>query len=236
MKKVKRILAIVLAAITTITAISIVANAGIADTAKSITSGKAVTTTLYNYYDCADYKINVAKSGILKLDITAEIEHCNIYVYDVNGNKIPVADATLTSSNWTDKQKGDSYFYSKWNSVTEKFIGTISYGVSKGTYYIRIERVSSKGDGNLKLTATYPTSSTASKGKISYLSVTVNKGSTLQLGAVVSPSGSKVTWKSSKPSIATVSSNGKVTAKKKGSTLITAKCGTKSQKIKIIVK
>ena len=46
----------------------------------------------------------------------------------------------------------------------------------------------------------------------------------------------KVTWSSSKKSVATVSSKGKVTAKKKGTATITAKVGSKKYKCKITVK
>lgn len=46
----------------------------------------------------------------------------------------------------------------------------------------------------------------------------------------------KVKWSSSKKSVATVSSNGKVTAKKKGKTTITAKIGSKKYKCNITVK
>ena len=46
----------------------------------------------------------------------------------------------------------------------------------------------------------------------------------------------KVRWKSSKPQIAAVSSKGKVTAKKPGKTVITAKSGNRKQKFLVTVK
>ena len=45
----------------------------------------------------------------------------------------------------------------------------------------------------------------------------------------------KVIWSSSKPSIAAINSNGKVTARKKGSAVITAKVGTNKYTCKITV-
>lgn len=50
------------------------------------------------------------------------------------------------------------------------------------------------------------------------------------------PASAKVTWKSSKKSVATVSSKGKVTAVKKGTATITATCNRKTYKCKITVK
>ena len=71
------------------------------------------------------------------------------------------------------------------------------------------------------------------KDRCAFCAAVVSVGA---LGALVSPSGEAVMWTSSKTSVATVSSSGKVTAKAKGSATITAKCGTSTQKIKIIVK
>ena len=236
MKKVRRILAMILIMVMALTALPLTASAGIADTAKSITSGQTVTTALYNNGDQADYKINVTSSGTLKISLTSEMKQCDVYVFDANGNSVRISSDNISSSDRPEgRQNGDSYYYAKWNSITEKYIGSINYGVSKGTYYIRFERFSGgNGNGKLKFTATYP--STATKAKISYISVTMSKGSTLQLGAVVSPSSSKVKWTSSKTSVATVSSSGKITAKAKGATIITAKSGTSTKKIRIVVK
>ena len=88
------------------------------------------------------------------------------------------------------------------------------------------------GNSNVTIRADYPKASTSAK--INYLTINLKKGDTLSLGASVSGSGT-VKWSSSKPTVAAVSSSGKVTAKKAGSAIITAKCGSSSQKIKIVV-
>ena len=126
----------------------------------------------------------------------------------------------------------------EWSSGVGLCVGEATYKVNKGTYYIRVSRGHdggnyAGGDGSLSLKATFPSSSTTS-GKISSLQVTVPKGSTLKLGAVVSGSGT-VTWTSSKTSVATVSSKGTVTAKAAGTTVITAKLGSSTVKIRIKV-
>ena len=121
-----------------------------------------------------------------------------------------------------------------WNSTIEKYKGTVSYSVKSGTYYIRFKRNCSfrDGNGNLTFTATYP--STTSTTKFNYITINLSKGDTLSLGADMTGSGA-VTWKSSKSSVASVSSTGKVTAKSKGSAIISAKVGKTTKKIKIVV-
>ena len=65
-------------------------------------------------------------------------------------------------------------------------------------------------------------------------SVTLTTGQKKQLS--VKKSWKKVRWKSSKPGIASVSSKGKVTAKKAGKAVITARSGRKKQKFVVTVK
>lgn len=63
-------------------------------------------------------------------------------------------------------------------------------------------------------------------------------GDTLTLKATIAPAGSTATveWNSSNPSVASVNSNGKVTAKGAGTVTITAKAGTFTATCKITVK
>ena len=78
-----------------------------------------------------------------------------------------------------------------------------------------------------------PTSTTAT---LSYIQVQLKKGATMQLAGIMSDSSEgKVTWSSSKTSVATVSSKGKVTARSKGTAVITAKSGAVSLRIMIKV-
>lgn len=151
-------------------------------------------------------------------------------VYDSNGNLLSTIANTTTSGSNSSIGKEDHMM--EWNDTIEKFNGTVSYSVKSGTYYIRFSRYCSVGNGKLTFTATYPSST--STAKINYITINLPKGSTLSLGTDTTGSGT-VTWKSSKTSVATVSSTGKVTAKAKGSTIITAKSGKSSKKIKIVV-
>lgn len=82
----------------------------------------------------------------------------------------------------------------------------------------------------LVLLMTVPVNAAA---KISKTKSTLIKGQTLQLK--VTGTKSKPKWSSSKKSVASVSSAGKVTAKKKGTATITAKIGKKKYTCKITV-
>lgn len=236
----KKLAAIVTMAAVTLTmtvAIPTPASAdSIYDTAKAISSGKQVSTTLYSDGDCADYKINVTKSGTLKIIYSAQIESSNIYLFDENGSIISPSERNSTAGSIGFNKSTHPYVYCTWDSTFEIVKGNISYPVKKGDYYIRFERDKTgwaiKGNGKLTFTATYPSSTSTTK--INYITINLPKGSTLSLGADTTGYGS-VTWKSSKSSVATVSSAGKVTAKAKGSTIITAKSGKSSKKIKIVV-
>lgn len=71
-------------------------------------------------------------------------------------------------------------------------------------------------------------------GKINKKKATLKVGQTLQLK--VTGTKGKVKWKSSKKSVATVSSKGRVKAKKKGSATITAKVGKRNTLVKLPLK
>ncbi len=115
---------------------------------------------------------------------------------------------------------------------------TLKYKVKKGYNLITLSNESeskpeNRKGGKLTVSVTFG----KSKATIDRFSVTVSKGSTLQLGALLSDGTSgSVTWSSSKKSVATVNSKGKVTAKAKGTAVITAKYGDSTLKITVVVK
>ena len=74
----------------------------------------------------------------------------------------------------------------------------------------------------------------AATTKLNKTSATLWVGETLQLK--VKNSNNKVKWSSSKKSVATVSSKGKITAKKSGKAVITARVGSKKYKCTITVR
>ena len=72
--------------------------------------------------------------------------------------------------------------------------------------------------------------------KLSSKKIVLQVGKTKKLKVKNKPVGVKVTWKSSKKKVATVSKKGKVKAKKAGKTTITAKVGKKKYKCRVIVR
>lgn len=238
MKIFRKLAAVFSAAVIAVSACASVAmTAGadsIYDTATAISSGKSVSTILPAYGDTADYKVTVSGSGTLKFSIESQMHKLSMEIYDLNGNSLSTIATTTTSGE--SSSIGKEMHDMSWNYTIEKFKGTVSYSVKPGTYYIRFYRycLSNDGNGKLTFTATYPTDS-GSKAKISYITIKLQKGDTLSIGAALSGGSGSVTWKSSKPSAVTVSSTGKITAKAKGSAIITAKCGSSSKKVKIIV-
>ncbi len=232
-----------IAAIFTAAAIAVAACASMAltaaadsifDTAKELKSGQKVDSVYVGSGKNADYKINVSKSGTLTVDFSAGWKYCYFYLYDSDGNAVSLSDCQMISGDFA--VFIDDAVEFEWDETTEKTKAKVSYSVNKGTYYLRVHHSLYEGkfgDGKLTLTATYPTA--AKTATISYITIKLDKGDTLSLGAALSGGSGTVTWKSSKPSVAAVSTSGKITAKKAGSTIITAKCGNSSKKIKIVV-
>lgn len=243
MKIIKRLLAVILT-VAVLSAVSVTAWAdSIADTAKNINSKEEITTKLYAYDDTADYKIYVSKSGMLELNVKLKMPNAFIYVYDENGEKISVADYDYISSDYSHAlssyQVGDDSFYTCWNDTVELYAASIFYQVNKGTYYIRIKRSSSSGNGDVNLIATYPQDTTATtspaatdgsilstiKSMLVYFTVDIPKGSTLQLGAITPNLSVPISWTSHNTNVATIATNGEVAAKAKGSAYIAIRFG-----------
>ena len=224
MTKFKKLTAILLSAVMLVCCFAVQAGAAsVFDTAKAINSGKKYTKEL-KYNECADYKITATKSGKLVLKLIADIYEVDINVCDSDGAKLePEEYKSASGYSWYNKMR--------WDSSTEIASATYTYDIKKGTYYIRIISLGKKG--KLNVTATYPSSETDSSSKISCITIPMKVGDTMQLTTDAGSTG--ITWSSSKSSVAAVSSAGKVTAKKAGTTVITAKSGSSTAKIQIKV-
>ncbi len=249
MKFLKRALSFLMAAVIAMTAMAFSCSAAsILDTAKAIKSGRTYKTTLSTGYTDNDYKIVVSEAGELKIKFSASCNSVCIILYDSSGNTVPVKDFTEEAGyvSMLGGGVGDGFVEFQWNSSVDKAAGTVKFDVKKGTYYIRAttnrvkntslfdnNKVIIAGTGEYSFKATYPNAE--SKYKVKYLSLTLNKGNSIDLGVALT-ANAKVSWTSSNEKVAKVSSDGKVTAVAKGSAIITAKVGNSSKKMKIIVK
>ncbi|MCR5475377.1 MAG: Ig-like domain-containing protein [Lachnospiraceae bacterium] len=128
-----------------------------------------------------------------------------------------------------------------WKSSNKKVAAVDDYGiitgVGKGTATITVTTADGAKKAKCKITVKVPVESV----KINKAKASVKKGNTLKLKATIKPkdaSNKSVTWKSSKPKIASVDKNGKVKGKKKGTAVITVttKDGKKKATCKITVK
>jgi len=225
---------------------------------KTISIGSSYTLSIpaYDAGETLDVKIVMPKTGNLTLAYTHYAAEIAWNLFDENGHvkqtsksSTSAGESTWTDGNWPYKylwnNLDNGMFVTKWNSISEKAIGDVTYKLDKGTYYFRFSRTN-EGISDLKLKITAKdldgktiggtTTSTEKAAKSVVLTVSLEKGKTLQLGTAVTPSDSTsaVTWTSSNTSVASVS-KGTITAKAKGTATITCKVGDVSAKIKVKV-
>lgn len=120
----------------------------------------------------------------------------------------------------------------KWKS-SKKAVATVNQNgkitakkVGKTTITVKVDGVTAQ----CTVTVKKPTITLDAK------SLSLYKGDKVTLHATVKGKSRKVTWKSSKKSVATVNSDGKITAKKKGTVTITATANGVTAKCKVTVK
>ena len=182
-----------------------------------LTSGKKYDFKLENMED-DDYFYFIAGAETSKVTVGNNIPQGIVwYVYDENKTqleyKIAIRDETKSMEVKT--EKGKKYYV----FVTVSFRNLFGTKELAGDYTVQVDS-GTKPDSEIMFT------------------VTLKKGSTLQLGATLQPSGksaSKATWKSSKKTVAKVDSKGKVTAVKKGTAIISVTVGDLTEKIKVTV-
>lgn len=226
--KLKKILAVLISAVTIVCLLPVAVSAdSIFDTAKEIESGKKISKTLEKgSKETIDLKFTPTQSGTAKVKLSINANSIGFHVYDEDGN---VLDFDYESNLGRRNTYTTTRIY--WDHEAEVLKGTASFEVKTNkTYYIRTGREEYFGEGNGKfeLSFSYPTGEEAPSA---LMGVTLRKGETLQLTA----NGSKAKWSSSDKSVVSVSGSGLVKAVKKGKAVITVKCGSKSQSIEVTV-
>ncbi|MDR1833110.1 MAG: Ig-like domain-containing protein [Propionibacteriaceae bacterium] len=151
------------------------------------------------------------------------------------GNRIAIGHTSFPTPH-SDTNRTATYL--QWKSSNSKIATVDSGGIVKG---IKPGKATiTVGIQGTKLTATtvVTVTSPATKVKLNKAKLTLKKGKSATLKATVTPndSTSKVKWTSSNKKVATVSSSGKVVAKKKGKATITVQAGTKKATLKLTVK
>ena len=247
MKKITKILSVIMAAVMLMTALCMpVSAADEFSSAKLINSGSKVSfTTKYNDYTSSGkgwglgipntYKVKLSEDGTLKLTVVSQTG--SIYVQLLDSDASEYIDYTkMTCSTGTAQHHHEGYAWIHTNSNLEKSKTVLEYKLKKGTYFVRVIGTSnSKISGKTSISFSYPQAETSeSSTEITSFTVTLKKGDTLKLGAILSGDGT-VTWSTSKKAVATVTTKGKVTAKGKGTAVITAKTGNSSMKITVKV-
>lgn len=237
----KKLLTVLLAAVMMFTAIPVMAFAeSIEDTAVAIESGAKQTATLKEKHDSVVYKVKLTSDGDLEVALTAKLSKAMLTVLDSDGNAVGRSSYDMKSGAYDWVSSRGNVMELEWNDSVEKIVGTFTYALKKGTYYIRVVRgntfYDASGKGNIAVTAKFPGEEKEEDAKISVLGITMKKGDTMQLTADLTSKDGKITWKSSKKAVAKVSEDGVVTAVKKGTATITAKCGKSTMKLKITVK
>ena len=156
-----------------------------------------------------------AKSSVLVQKVSLNYSNLNLKVGNSStALKVSVSPTTATNKNIT------------WSSSNTKVATVNSNGKieahSKGTTTITVTAKDGSGKkATCKVTVTSPVTSIT----LSKTSATLIKGNTLKLTATAYPktaNNKRITWGSYNPSVASVDSNGKVTAKKAGTATIQA--------------
>lgn len=247
MKILKKMLCGVMAAVMMVTALCIPASAADDyEKAKLVDSGKKVSfTTKYNEYTNDGkgwgtgipniYKVQLSKAGTLKLTVVSQTGSIFVQVLDKDATEYIDYDK-MESITGIAQHHHDGYAWVHCDSNLKKSKTVLEYKLKKGTYFVSVLGSSNcEINGKTSISFSYPQAEKKSDAaEITSFEISLKKGDSLQLGAILSGDGD-VKWSTSKKSVATVSSKGKITAKAKGSAVITAKVGNSSRKITVKV-
>lgn len=167
----------------------------------------------------------------------------------VTNIKVSGQNATSLTLSWSKSTGATGYKVYKYNTKSKKYeaiktTSSLSYkvtGLSSNTSYKFKVRAYTKTEDGTVLWGSYSDVFSASTKKgtgveISPVTATIYVGGTKTLKGTTNPKNQTLTWKSSDTSIATVSSSGKVTAKKAGTVTITASFKYKNKTYKATCK
>ena len=237
MRLIKKLTALIIASVM---AVSGLALSGSALDYFTINPGEKITYS-FDDYTRLRFLIETEQSG----ELTIKFDYTSVYFSCVLANIVDDEDFSIVRPTSIDASEGtalllDSEEGSGFNITNYdggKCVCTVKYNVKKGCSLLtisneNIDKELQKG-GNIGIDVSLSNKSIS----LNRLSVTLAKGDTLRLGALMSDgSAGNVKWTSSKKSVAAVNSKGKVRAKAKGKAVITAEYGDQKIKITVVVK
>lgn len=177
---------------------------------KAVATGSATITVTTDSGKKATCKVTVVKKAVKATKVTIKKTSNTMNVGDVKQLKVTVKPAGTTD-------------VVTFKSSNKKVLSVANNGVVTANKPGKATITAKAGKKTAKITITVK--QPATDIALNKTSATLKKGKTLKLKVTLTPKNStdKVTFKSSKKSVATVNSKGVVTAKKKGTATITVK-------------
>ncbi len=146
MKNVRKILAAASAAVIMINTVPLTAFAdSIYDTAEDIVEGETYSVVLLRTNSSSyaeddekmNYRIDSPTNGTLCITIDSYCDDTRLNLYDYKGEYVPIVSYESVIGSSETNEEG-TQFRGFWNSVVEKYSGSVSFQVSEGTYFISI--------------------------------------------------------------------------------------------------
>lgn len=222
----KRLMSLFLAMVIAVCCVGTMTPAMKTEAASLKSVAKKVTFGEYN-----NVTVNGTKETVLKVVLKSKGK---FYLTAPSTNSLENVRAELYNSNMSKLGEYGQYFSFEEMSNDKFGVGELK----AGTYYIRLYAIS-VDDSNPVQTAAYFTRFEPTKKPSIDICITLKRKKSIQLGAIFNNcSKQKLAWQSSKKKVATVTSKGKVTAKKKGTAIISifTPNGGEEARIKVIVK
>ena len=249
MSKLRRIIALIMSAAIMLCCFTV--SAGAADT-QALVSGKKFWVEP-GAGKTAVYTFTIEEESEIKLDLTIARSAWNtVAVVDkITGESMFPEEPKITRGfGGFDPNLGALHFCWEMDTEPHNVKAKLTYHLFSGTYELRLKTMTAKEElnpedyerwvkdggrdssGRFTVTASFK----SAEPQIDGFEITLKKGTSVRLDTLITGgSGEKAKWTSSKKAVATVNQNGKITAKKAGTAVITAKVGNSKATIQVKV-